>query len=207
MCALTPHTPRGEVAAALEGYADTLRSVRDTHLAAQEGITAEAARRLKEITKGRFGFVSDFGVVNIASGEVRSPDTLSGGERFQAALSLALAPTSPWFPSRAVQGAWVLFDVLLLFGLRALRAKGRASGPSARRAAWQLSRGLAIAVSADAVLTIVQAVWWNRSVIEGATAWSIVLLACLGPSLASVVLWSATRRMDTLQTSPLSDRR
>jgi phosphatidylglycerol lysyltransferase len=116
--------------------------------------------------------------------------------------SLAFAPTYPWFPSRVVQGAWVLFDVLLLFGLRALRAKGRESGPSARREAWRLSRGLAIAVSADAVLTIVQAVWWNRAVMHGATEWALVLLACLGPSLASVVLWSATRRMDTLQAPP-----
>lgn len=54
-------------------------------------LLAEASRRLKAITKGRFGFVSDFGVVSIASGEVRSADTLSGGERFQAALALALA--------------------------------------------------------------------------------------------------------------------
>lgn len=41
---------RGEVAAALEGYADTLRSVRDTHLAAQDGVTAEAAR--ESFTRG-----------------------------------------------------------------------------------------------------------------------------------------------------------
>jgi phosphatidylglycerol lysyltransferase len=126
-------------------------------------------------------------------------------------MLLAVAPTSSWFPSRAVQGAWVLFDLLLLFGLRALRAKERATGTPAhrapRRAAWQLSRVLAIAVSADAVLTIVQAVWWNRSSIPGTTGLGIVLLACLGPSLASVVLWGATRRMNTLQTSPPSNRR
>ena len=126
-------------------------------------------------------------------------------------MLLALAPTYPWFPSRAVQGAWVLFDLLLLVGLRALRAKERATGTPARRTArrdaWQLSRALAIAVSADAVLTIVQAVWWNRSSMHGATEWSIVSLACLGPSLASVVLWGATRRMDRLQTSPPSNRR
>jgi exonuclease SbcC len=54
-------------------------------------LLAEATRRLRAITNGRFGFVADFGVVNLASGEVRSPDSLSGGERFQAALALALA--------------------------------------------------------------------------------------------------------------------
>lgn len=59
--------------------------------ARERELLAEASRRLKEITKGRFGFVADFGIVNVQSGEVRTPDTLSGGERFQAALALALA--------------------------------------------------------------------------------------------------------------------
>ena len=54
-------------------------------------LLAEASRRLKTISSGRHGFVADFGVANIASGEVRPPDALSGGERFQAALALALA--------------------------------------------------------------------------------------------------------------------
>jgi exonuclease SbcC len=54
-------------------------------------LLAEATRRLKKITGGRYGFVPNFGVVDIASGEIRTPDNLSGGERFQAALALALA--------------------------------------------------------------------------------------------------------------------
>ena len=58
--------------------------------ARESELLAEATRRLKDITGGRFGFTSGFGVVNVASGEVRTPDTLSGGERFQAALALAL---------------------------------------------------------------------------------------------------------------------
>lgn len=81
-------------AANLEALAVALR---DQHFIAhlvdarETELLAEASRRLKAITKGRFGFVADFGVVSIASGEVRSADTLSGGERFQAALALALA--------------------------------------------------------------------------------------------------------------------
>ena len=59
--------------------------------ARERELLAEASRRLKDITGGRFGFVADFGIVDVRSGEVRSPDTLSGGERFQAALALALA--------------------------------------------------------------------------------------------------------------------
>ena len=66
-------------------FVDHLLELREAEL------LAEASRRLKAITGGRFGFVPDFGVVNIASGEIRSPDSLSGGERFQASLALALA--------------------------------------------------------------------------------------------------------------------
>ena len=54
-------------------------------------LLAEASRRLRDITGDRFGFVEDFRVANIASGQIRSPDALSGGERFQASLALALA--------------------------------------------------------------------------------------------------------------------
>jgi exonuclease SbcC len=72
-------------------------ALRDQHFvghlvkAREAELLAEATRRLRVITGGRFGFVSDFGVVSLASGEIRTPDTLSGGERFQAALALALA--------------------------------------------------------------------------------------------------------------------
>jgi exonuclease SbcC len=71
-------------------------ALRDQHFVAhlvrarETELLAEATRRLKDITGGRFGFTAGFGVVSIASGEVRTPDTLSGGERFQAALALAL---------------------------------------------------------------------------------------------------------------------
>ncbi len=74
-----------------------IQSLRDQHFvdhlvsAREVELLGEATRRLKAISNGRYGFVPDFGVVRIASGEIRSPDTLSGGERFQAALALALA--------------------------------------------------------------------------------------------------------------------
>lgn len=72
-------------------------ALRDQHFvghlvkAREVELIAEANRRLRAITTGRFGFVRDFGVVSVASGEIRSPDALSGGERFQAALALALS--------------------------------------------------------------------------------------------------------------------
>ena len=58
--------------------------------AREADLLTEATRRLKLITDGRFGFVTDFGVIDIYSGEIRTADTLSGGERFQASLALAL---------------------------------------------------------------------------------------------------------------------
>jgi len=64
-----------------------------THLASlrEAELLEEATRRLKAITGGRYGFVAGFSVSDLTSGEVRGPENLSGGERFQAALALALA--------------------------------------------------------------------------------------------------------------------
>ncbi len=63
------------------------------HLVSQrEGeLLAEASRRLKTISGETFAFAAGFRIVNIRSGEAREPEALSGGERFQAALALALA--------------------------------------------------------------------------------------------------------------------
>ena len=72
----------------LEVLVDSLRQKNFVdHLVAtrEQDLLAEASRRLLSITKGRFGFVADFGVINKASGETREADALSGGERFQAA--------------------------------------------------------------------------------------------------------------------------
>lgn len=54
-------------------------------------LLAEASRRLKKISGERFAFASGFRIINVRSGEVREPEALSGGERFQSALALALA--------------------------------------------------------------------------------------------------------------------
>ncbi len=66
-------------------FVDHLLDLREAEL------LAEASRRLRSISDNRFGFVADFGVKSIASGEIRAPQALSGGERFQASLALALA--------------------------------------------------------------------------------------------------------------------
>lgn len=113
-------------------------------------------------------------------------------------LMLALAPTAPWFPSSVVQGAWVVFDVVL-FGL--LRFVRQHADGSVREG---LMRVVAGAVTLDAVLTGWQALTWNRPRI---TAWwdgALVLLACMGPLLSAPTLWGAAKRLARLRVGALS---
>lgn len=88
---------------------------------------------------------------------------------------LALAPTGVWFPSRAVQDAWVAFDVLLIVLMLSLVARWRG-----RVAAW-----LARLTRADALLTTLQVLLWNAWTTHGVGAWCVVVLGCTGPLLAS----------------------
>jgi hypothetical protein len=57
----------------------------------ERALLTEASRVLKRLSNNRFGFADDFKVVDLHSGRGRDPETLSGGERFQASLGLALA--------------------------------------------------------------------------------------------------------------------
>jgi exonuclease SbcC len=57
----------------------------------ETALLVEASRTLRRLSGDRFGFQDGFGVVDRRSGQVRGADTLSGGERFQASLALALA--------------------------------------------------------------------------------------------------------------------
>lgn len=117
-------------------------------------------------------------------------------------LLLALAPTQPWFPSKQVHAAWVIFDIVLLLLLGQLRMFTARQGGVARGRAALLTRLLAIAVSTDAALTIVQALTWNlpRSSDPGDLA--VLLLACMAPLLTVPVLWGASRRLKSLASEP-----
>jgi phosphatidylglycerol lysyltransferase len=105
-------------------------------------------------------------------------------------IALALVPSSPWFPSPVVHGAWVVLDLGLLVALHRLHRTG--SPP--------LARAIAMTVSADAALTVLQAVGWTipalqRSGALSATTLLLVVIACAGPLLATPVLWGAARRL------------
>jgi phosphatidylglycerol lysyltransferase len=99
-------------------------------------------------------------------------------------VALALVPVEPWFPSAGVRDGWIAFDVVMCAGLVVL----------ARRFRPRLALVLAIAASADAVLTWIEAVVWNVPRVRGSMDALIVLAGCIAPALASVVLWRAWRR-------------
>jgi exonuclease SbcC len=56
----------------------------------QRALLILASGLMGQVTGGRFGFTSDFQVVDTRSGLARKPETLSGGETFLASLALAL---------------------------------------------------------------------------------------------------------------------
>ena len=98
-------------------------------------------------------------------------------------LLLALAPAERWFGSAELKWGWVVFDIALAAGLfRFLHKRSTAS-----------LTPLAVAVTADALLTPVQAVLWNLPRARGALDYGLIALGCLGPLLASIVLWGARR--------------
>jgi len=103
-------------------------------------------------------------------------------------LSLALLETGKWFPSAAIQRAWTVFDVLLIALLMVLVQRWRS---------W-----LAVLVmwltTVDALLTLLQVLWWNVFTASTALEWAAVILGCTGPLVASVFFW--TTRVVFLRT-------
>ncbi len=57
----------------------------------QQRLLEIASGILSEMVDGRYAFTSDFEILDRSSNEVRSTDTLSGGEKFLASLALSLA--------------------------------------------------------------------------------------------------------------------
>lgn len=91
---------------------------------------------------------------------------------------LALAPAS-YFPAPWVKGAWVGFDLLLAALLLRLTY------------AWQplWATLLAVLVTGDAALTLLQAVLFNLPRARGALDIGVAAVAVAGPSLSAFLLW------------------
>lgn len=110
-------------------------------------------------------------------------------------LAMALAPSAGWFPHPAVHIAWVLFDLVLLGALVALR---RMRGHARVADQWYMARAIAIAVTFDAALTLTEALLWNAPRTHTIRDVLMLVIACIGPWLAAVVLWGAARRLQVL---------
>lgn len=94
---------------------------------------------------------------------------------------LAVAPARAWFPSPWVKWAWVAFDVCIAPSLLVLSRRFRRD-----RAAV-----LASLVTADAVLTAIQAATWNLPRARGPLEVVVSVVAMLAPTVAAILLWSA----------------
>jgi len=132
------------------------------------------------------GFVS-FGLRSL----LRGPQALV---RVLAALLvpwtvlLMLAPAERWFGAAPIKWAWVAFDVGLLVGFWHLL----------RRPSTRLYTALALTVTADAILTLLQAMVWNLPRLRGPADALLVFVACAAPALVGSMLWGARRRSAAL---------
>ncbi len=96
-------------------------------------------------------------------------------------LLLASPWATPYFPEAWIKWGWVAFDATLVGPLVALRLRWRRRvGPC-----------VAAAVTADAVVTVVEAMAWNVSRVARARDVVAIVLAILAPTLAAFVLWRA----------------
>jgi phosphatidylglycerol lysyltransferase len=96
-------------------------------------------------------------------------------------LALALADTARWFPHPGVQLAWVLFDLCLVAGLLQLSARWQAS----------LATLLAVAITTDAVLTLIEVGAFNIPRATQPLDLLVAVIAVLAPTLAALFLWAA----------------
>ena len=107
-------------------------------------------------------------------------------------LALACVDGARWFPSAHVQRGWVVFDVGLAVALFTLTPRWRPA----------LATWLSVLITADAVLTTIEALAWNASRIRGPRDALVIALAIAAPSLAAVVMWNARGRRASIARSP-----
>jgi hypothetical protein len=94
-------------------------------------------------------------------------------------IVLASVNIDRWFPAPWVQWAWVFFDTLLFVALLSVLRQWRA---------W-LGLLLAIAVSADVLVSTYQGVTWYAPRADSLVEWLLIAVATAPPALAAIVLW------------------
>lgn len=102
---------------------------------------------------------------------------------------LALLDAARWYPEPWMQTAWVTFDTALVVALAWLVQR------------WRMWLGIAVAsaVSADALITLWQAVTWYAPRVSSVTDALLTVIACSAPLLAAIVLWGTVRRHQRAQ--------
>lgn len=96
-------------------------------------------------------------------------------------ILLALPSSARWFPSTTIQYAWVAFDVALFGALFAL----------ARRWRQPLADLVATAVTADAIVTAIEAAIYNVPRVAGVVDAFVIAAAVAAPTAAAILLWNA----------------
>src|SRR5215470_2844839 len=94
---------------------------------------------------------------------------------------LSMPGAARWFPSPAWQWGWVGFDIALAVSLLALSYRWRAG----------LADLIATAVTADAVLTLGQAIVYDLPRRRGGLDVAIAAIAICAPTVAAILLWNA----------------
>jgi phosphatidylglycerol lysyltransferase len=99
-------------------------------------------------------------------------------------LILALPITSRWFPTPIWQYGWVAFDVAAFVGLFVLSRRWRP----------RLATLLASAITADALVTLLEGLLWNVPHRRSALDFLVIAVAVAAPTFAAIVLWNARAR-------------
>lgn len=95
-------------------------------------------------------------------------------------ILLSLPVSAAWFPSDAWRWGWVAFDAVACAALYSLSERWRP----------RLADVLAVAITLDALITLIQAIAFDLPRHSGPLEVGITLVAILAPAFAATLLWS-----------------
>jgi phosphatidylglycerol lysyltransferase len=133
------------------------------------------------------GDLLDFGIETLLRGPALVVRVLAVLLVPWTALLMA-ADAEHWFPAQWIKWAWVAFDVGIATALLRL----------SRDWVEPLGSALAVAVTLDAALTVIEALLFNVPRIRSPGEACVTALAVLAPGLAALVLWRARLRRRSL---------